>query len=57
MDLGRTEGVYSLRGKLISVKPDSVALDKMTHIEFTAYFDEAMALLADVLGYDPIQEK
>jgi hypothetical protein len=57
MDLGRTEGVYGLRGKLVSVKPDSIALDKMPPLEFTAYFDEAMALLAEVLGYDPLQEK
>jgi len=55
MDLGRTEAVYNLRGKIVGLKPDSIALDKMTQLEFQAYFDEAMALMSDVLGYDPLE--
>ena len=54
-DLGRVEPVYNTKGHIVSMTPDSIALDSMPPIEFQAYFNEAMALLSEVLGYDPLE--
>lgn len=34
---------------------DSIAFDKMTQPEFQQYMDKAMKLLAETVGYDPLQ--
>ena len=56
VDLGRVEPTYNLRGNIVGMKPDSIAISEMSQQEFQAYFNEAMALLAEVLGYDPLAE-
>lgn len=35
-------------------RPDSIALDKMDHAEFCNFMDQAMAKLADAIGFDPL---
>lgn len=38
----------------IRERPDSIALDQMSHEEFCTYFDLAMAKLAEHVGFDPL---
>lgn len=52
--LGYVEPIFDLQGKVVGMKPDSVALDKMTHRDFCAYMDRAMAELAEAVGFDPL---
>lgn len=35
--------------------PDSIAYTKMDQAEFAKYFDQAMAVLAETIGYDPLE--
>ena len=53
---GMVELVYDLQGKPIGMQVDSTALDAMTHKEFTAYFDGAMVMLSDAVGYDVLAD-
>lgn len=53
--LGYWVKVVSLSGD-IRLMRDSTAHDKMTDPEFAAYFNRAMALLAQEIGYDPLAE-
>lgn len=53
--LGYWVKVVSLSGD-IRLMRDSTAHDKMTDPEFSAYFNRAMALLAQEIGYDPLAE-
>ena len=43
-----TGGVYYV--------PDSIAYKKMDQQQFREYFDQAMAKLADAIGYDPLDD-
>lgn len=54
MTLGYREQSVNLRTGEVSLVPDSIALDKMDHETFLAFMDQAMALLADAIGYDPL---
>jgi len=53
--LGFWVKVVSLAGE-VRLMRDSTAHDKMTDPEFAAYFNRAMALLAQEIGYDPLAE-
>jgi len=35
-------------------RPDSIALDKMSHEEFCEYMNQAMAKLSEAIGFDPL---
>lgn len=45
--------IYDLSGKPF-LTTDSTGFDAMTQDEFRAYFDRAMAKLAEAVGYDPL---
>ena len=53
--LGYVEPIFDLQGKVVGMKPDSVALDKMSHRDFCEYMNRAMAELAEAVGFDPMQ--
>lgn len=55
LDLGYTTPVKTMDGKLLMI-PDSVALAKMDSAQFQKFFDTAAARLAEVCGFDPLQE-
>lgn len=52
--LGYTEKAVDLRTNSVLLVPDSIALDKMKPEEFNKYMTQAMALLADTVGFDPL---
>ena len=52
---GYTEKVLNRATGEIVEAPDSIAFDAMTQDEFKAYFDTAMAMLSDWIGYDPLR--
>jgi hypothetical protein len=54
MTLGYREQTINLRTGEITLVPDSIALDKMDHDEFCAFMNQAMELLADHVGFDPL---
>lgn len=53
---GFTQEVATLDGD-VALTPDSTAFDKMSHAQFTEYFNRAMAVLAEAVGCDPLQIK
>lgn len=55
MTLGYREQSINMRTGDISEVPDSIALDKMSHEEFCEFMNQAMALIADNVGFDPLQ--
>ncbi len=54
MTLGYREEAVNMRTGEITLVPDSVALDKMQHEEFCEFMNQAMALIADAVGFDPL---
>jgi hypothetical protein len=54
MTLGYREQVVNMRTGEITLVPDSIALDKMQHEEFCEFMNQAMALIADTVGFDPL---
>ncbi|MBP1845904.1 hypothetical protein J2046_004178 [Rhizobium petrolearium] len=54
MTLGYREQVVNMRTGEITLVPDSIALDKMVHAEFCEFMNQAMALIADTVGFDPL---
>ncbi|WP_457660869.1 hypothetical protein [Sinorhizobium medicae] len=54
MTLGYREQVVNMRTGEITLVPDSIALDKMEHAEFCEFMNQAMALIADTVGFDPL---
>jgi hypothetical protein len=54
MTLGYREQSVNLHTGEIFEVPDSIALDKMEHEEFCRFMDQAMQLLADAVGFDPL---
>lgn len=50
--MGLVEPLYGLKGEVIGMIPHSTAFAAMDQGEFKAYFDGAMALLSDAVGYD-----
>jgi len=52
--LGRVEPIFDLKGRVIGFAPDSTSFASMPHKAFCEYMDEAMAELADAIGYDPL---
>jgi len=52
--LGYRKMVANLKTGEITANVDSVALDKMDHETFCAFMDQAMSLLADHVGFDPL---
>ncbi|TCV66321.1 hypothetical protein [Neorhizobium sp. S3-V5DH] len=54
MTFGYREQVVNLRTGEITLVPDSIALDKMSHEEFCEFMNQAMALIADTVGFDPL---
>ncbi|RVL05134.1 hypothetical protein CN151_10855 [Sinorhizobium meliloti] len=54
MTLGYREQVVNMRTGEITLVPDSIALDKMQHEEFCNFMNQAMALIADTVGFDPL---
>jgi len=55
MTLGYREQSIDMRTGEIREVPDSVALDKMEPDEFCEFMNQAMALIADSCGFDPLQ--
>lgn len=55
MTLGYREKAVNMRTGEITLVPDSVALDKMEHEEFCNFMNQAMELVADTVGFDPLQ--
>lgn len=53
---GRVEPVYGLDGRVTGMIPDSTSFAAMGQREFAAYFDQAMAKLAEAVGFDPLHE-
>lgn len=51
-DMGYVRPMRELNGKL-RIVPDSTAFEAMDQTEFTAYYERAMARLAEVFGVDP----
>lgn len=54
MTLGYREQTINLRTGEITLVPDSIALDRMPHEEFCTFMTQAMELLADAVGFDPL---
>ncbi|MCM2294780.1 hypothetical protein NAC44_20855 [Allorhizobium sp. BGMRC 0089] len=54
MTLGYREQVVNMRTGEITLVPDSIALDKMDHEDFCNFMNQAMALIADTVGFDPL---
>ncbi|PLT95529.1 hypothetical protein [Sinorhizobium medicae] len=54
MTLGYREQAVNMRTGEITLVPDSIALDKMEHAEFCGFMNQAMALIADTVGFDPL---
>ena len=54
MTLGYREESVNMRTGEISLVPDSIALDKMSHDEFCDFMDKAMARIAETVGFDPL---
>ena len=52
--LGRVEPIFDLQGRVIGMRPDSTAFDAMSHKEFCDYMEQAMAALAEAVGFDPL---
>ena len=52
-DLGYTEVIYGPNGKPLCVIPDSTAFDKMSQVEFNAFYEKAMEWIANKLSIDP----
>lgn len=52
--LGYRRIVADLKTGEVHENVDSIALDKMDHEEFCKFMNEAMALLADHAGFDPL---
>lgn len=50
---GRVTVIHDLSGKPFVVA-DSTGFDAMTQDEFQAYFNQAMAKLAEAVGFDPL---
>jgi len=55
MTLGYREQAVNMRTGEITLVPDSVALDKMEHEDFCNFMNQAMELVADTVGFDPLQ--
>lgn len=54
IETGRVEPLFDMDGRVIGFIPDSTSFDSMSHKDFLEYMDEAMAALADAIGYDPL---
>jgi hypothetical protein len=54
MSLGYVETTINLKTGEEHVVPDSIALDAMSREEFCVFMNQAMALLADTVGFDPL---
>lgn len=52
--LGYRKLVADLRTGEVAEMVDSIALDKMDHETFCAFMNQAMELLADAVGFDPL---
>jgi hypothetical protein len=55
-DLGYVTPVRGMDGKTIYI-PDSAAMSKMDAVQFKRFFDAAAAKLAEVCGFDPLQQE
>lgn len=53
-DLGYVRPAFPLDGSKPRLVRDSIAFDAMPQAEFAAFFERAMARLADVTGVDPL---
>lgn len=54
MTLGYREQSINMRTGEVHEIPDSIALDKMEHEAFCEFMNQAMALIADSVGFDPL---
>lgn len=52
--LGYRRLIANLQTGEVAETVDSVALDKMDHEQFCNFMNQAMGLLADAIGYDPL---
>lgn len=55
LDLGYVTPIRTMDGKTALI-PDSVALAKMDSAQFKRFFDAAAARLAEICGFDPLEE-
>lgn len=54
MSLGYCEKSVNMRTGEVFLVPDSTALDKMDHDTFTHFFQQAMKLITEATGFDPL---
>ena len=54
VECGRVEPVFGLDGKVKGMIPDSTSFAAMGQREFAEYFGQAMAKLAEAVGFDPL---
>ena len=54
MELGYVQPVYRLDGS-VELVPDSTAFDKMTQVDFNAFYERAMEMIQTHLGIDVSQ--
>ncbi len=54
VELGRFEPIFDLRGRVCGMTPDSTSFKAMTQAEFQVFFEQAVAVLAEALGTDPL---
>lgn len=50
--MGLVEPIYDLRGNVTGMMPHSTAFAAMDQKEFREYFDKAMAMLSEAIGFD-----
>lgn len=55
LDLGYVTPIRTVDGKLAMI-PDSAAMSKMDSAQFKKFFDAVAARLAEVCGFDPLNE-
>ena len=54
VQLGRVEPIFDMKGRVVGMVPDSISFAAMPHKEFCIYFEQAMAVLSEALGYDAL---
>lgn len=54
LSLGYCTMAYDLYTRKVIRVPDSVGIEEMNQAEFNAYFERAMGLLAQTIGFDPL---
>lgn len=54
VELGRVEPIFDMNGKVKGMIPESIAFGAMTQQEFLTFFNQAMTVLSEAIGYDAL---